>query len=220
MTSRISDGAKRAGDVAVSAVGLVLTAPLQMTLAVLVRRDLGTPVVFRQQRPGRGGIPFTLLKFRTMRAPSEGDGPSRADAAPDDEERLTGFGRWLRSTSLDELPSLWNVLVGDMSLVGPRPLLMEYLDLYTERQARRHEVRPGVTGLAQVSGRNHVDWADRLELDVVYVETRSLAVDLRILARTVRTVLSRQGVAQHGRATMEPFRGTAAAVSGERSGRT
>jgi lipopolysaccharide/colanic/teichoic acid biosynthesis glycosyltransferase len=158
---------------------------------------MGPPVLFRQVRPGRGGRLFTLRKFRTMRS---GSGP--------DEERLTSIGRWLRRTSLDELPELWNVVAGDMSLVGPRPLLVEYLDLYSPRQARRHDVRPGLTGLAQVEGRNLVDWDARLELDVRYVETRTLGLDLRILWRTIGLVLRREGISAEGEATMAPFRGS------------
>jgi lipopolysaccharide/colanic/teichoic acid biosynthesis glycosyltransferase len=154
-------------------------------------------VLFRQVRPGRHGELFTILKFRTMR-----DGPG-ADA-----ERLTSLGRWLRATSLDELPELWNVLRGDMSLVGPRPLLVEYLPLYSPRQSRRHEVRPGLTGLAQVAGRNLVDWEERFELDVEYVDTRSLALDLRIIGQTVAAVLRREGISGEGEATMSPFRGS------------
>ena len=158
---------------------------------------LGSPVLFRQTRPGLHGEPFELLKFRTMRT-----------GAGADVERLTRFGRLLRSTSLDELPELWNVVRGDMSIVGPRPLLMEYLALYSPRQARRHEVLPGLTGLAQVEGRNLVGWDERLELDVRYVETRSLALDLRIIGRTIGLVLRREGISGEGEATMAPFRGT------------
>ncbi len=196
------DVPKRAIDVVVSAVALVLTAPLQAVVAILVARDLGRPVLFRQVRPGKDGAPFTLVKFRSMRS-------APPDASPEqDAERLTPFGRLLRSTSLDELPSLWNILRGDMSLVGPRPLLMDYLPLYTPRQARRHEVRPGLTGLAQVRGRNTVAWDDRFELDVDYVERRSLRLDLTVIAETVRTVLRREGVSSDTSATMEPFRGS------------
>jgi lipopolysaccharide/colanic/teichoic acid biosynthesis glycosyltransferase len=157
-------------------------------------------VLFRQVRPGLAGQPFELVKFRTMRS---GTGS--------DAERLTSLGRFLRSTSLDELPELWNVLRGDMSLVGPRPLLVEYLDLYSPRQARRHEVRPGITGLAQVAGRNLVGWDERFELDVEYVERRSLGLDLRILWRTAVAVVRREGVTAEGEATMPPFRGSASA---------
>lgn len=188
---------KRAIDVIGSALGLAVALVPMAVIAVAVRFTMGSPVLFRQARPGRGGDLFEVTKFRTMRA---GDGS--------DAERLTRLGRWLRSTSLDELPELWNVLVGDMSLVGPRPLLVEYLDLYSDRQARRHEVRPGLTGLAQVAGRNLVDWDERLDLDVQYVEQRSLSLDLRILGRTVLAVLRREGISAEGEATMRPFRGS------------
>lgn len=198
---RVYDGVKRAVDVGVAAVALAVAAPVMAVVAVLVRRDLGSPVLFRQDRPGRNGEVFTLVKFRSMREPV---GPEDDDAA-----RLTRFGMTLRATSLDELPTLWNVLRGDMSLVGPRPLRTHYLPLYSPRQARRHEVRPGVTGLAQVSGRNTLDWEERLELDVRYVETRSPLVDLRILARTVGVVLSRSGTAPDAAAIMPDFTGTA-----------
>ncbi|MCK6210907.1 sugar transferase [Georgenia sp. EYE_87] len=200
--ARAYDGAKRAIDVGVAAVALAAAAPVMAVVAVLVRRDLGSPVLFRQDRPGRDGEIFTLVKFRSMR--DAAGGPEDDDAA-----RLTPFGEALRATSLDELPTLWNVLRGDMSLVGPRPLRTHYLPLYSPRQARRHEVRPGITGLAQVSGRNALDWGERLELDVRYVETRSLLLDLRILARTVAVVLSRSGTTPEGSAIMPSFTGSA-----------
>jgi lipopolysaccharide/colanic/teichoic acid biosynthesis glycosyltransferase len=190
---------KRVCDVLVAGVLLLLTAPIQALVAVLVHRRLGSPVLFRQPRPGKDGKVFELVKFRSMLAPD----PSRSLVS--DAERLTPFGTWLRSTSLDELPTLWNVLRGDMSLVGPRPLLVEYLDRYTVDQARRHEVRPGVTGLAQISGRNEIDWDERLLLDVQYVERRSLALDARILWGTVRMVLGRHGISAEGSATMPEF---------------
>ncbi|MEQ1788084.1 MAG: sugar transferase [Acidimicrobiales bacterium] len=189
--------AKRAFDVAVAAVALLLLAVPMAVIAVAVRLTMGAPVLFRQDRPGRHGVPFTLVKFRTMRG-----GPGS------DAERLTRLGRWLRATSLDEVPELWNVLRGDMSLVGPRPLLMEYLELYSPRQRRRHEVPPGITGLAQVAGRNLVDWDARFELDVTYVDTRSFGLDLRIIGRTVAAVLRREGISGDGEATMTPFRGS------------
>ena len=192
---------KRAVDMVGSAVGLALAAVPMAVIAVAVRATMGAPVLFRQVRPGRHGELFELVKFRTMRS---GDG--------DDAERLTRLGRWLRATSLDELPELWNVLRGDMSLVGPRPLLVEYLDLYSPEQARRHEVRPGLTGLAQVAGRNLLDWDERFALDVRYVEERSLALDLRILGRTVLAVLRREGISGGGgEATMAPFQGSRSA---------
>jgi lipopolysaccharide/colanic/teichoic acid biosynthesis glycosyltransferase len=189
--------AKRALDVVGATLGLLVACIPMAVIAVALRLSMGSPVLFRQERPGRHGVPFTILKFRTMRA---GDGP--------DAERLTGLGRRLRATSLDELPELWNVLRGDMSLVGPRPLLVEYLDLYTPRQARRHEVRPGLTGLAQVAGRNLVDWEARFDLDVQYVDTRTFALDLRIIGRTVASVLRREGISGEGEATMAPFTGS------------
>lgn len=193
------DVVKRAVDIAVSAAGLVVTAPLQLGVAALIRLRMGSPVLFRQRRPGKNGEIFDLVKFRTMLAPT-------ADRISD-EDRLTRLGRLLRSTSLDELPTLLNVFKGDMSLVGPRPLLVEYLEYYTPEQARRHEVRPGVTGLAQVSGRNNVDWDRRFALDVEYVDNRSLALDFRILRDTVGTVVNRRGISQQGHATMTPFTG-------------
>ncbi|WP_138733299.1 sugar transferase [Modestobacter excelsi] len=193
---------KRAIDVAASGVGLVVTAPVMAAVAIAVRRDLGSPVLFRQQRPGRDGRPFELVKFRTMRTL----GP--ADSVASDGERLTPFGRWLRSTSLDELPTLWNVLRGDMSLVGPRPLLMEYLDRYTPEQARRHEVRPGVTGLAQVRGRNLLDWDQKFAADVEYVDRLGPRLDLQVLVATLRTVLRREGISATDAPTMHLFTGS------------
>jgi lipopolysaccharide/colanic/teichoic acid biosynthesis glycosyltransferase len=194
------DVLKRGVDIAVSAVGLVISAPVQLVTAGVVLRAHGRPVLFRQPRPGRDGVVFELVKFRTMRHP---DATHVTDA-----DRLTSVGRFLRSTSLDELPTLWNVLKGDMSLIGPRPLLVEYLPRYSAEQARRHEVRPGVTGLAQVSGRNGVAWEDKFTLDVEYVDCRSLRLDLQILARTVRAVLRRQGISGDGEATMSVFMGS------------
>ena len=190
------DIVKRAVDVSVALVMLVVLAPLIAAIAIGVRVRLGSPILFRQERPGRCGVPFELIKFRTM-----------ADGAGTDAERLDAFGRFLRSTSLDELPVLVNVRRGEMSLVGPRPLLTEYLPLYNERQSRRHEIRPGLTGLAQVSGRNDLAWPERLELDVVYVETRSMALDLRIIVQTIWSVLARRGISAEGEATMAKFTG-------------
>lgn len=183
----------------ISAPAFVISLPLQAVIALAVRVSLGRPILFRQERPGRDGVVFELLKFRTMRTPEQAGG-QRTDA-----ERLTSFGVWLRRTSLDELPSLWNVLRGDMSLVGPRPLLVHYLPHYTRQQARRHEVRPGMTGLAQVNGRNATSWSRRLALDVEYVETRSLRLDLLILARTALPVILRRDIAADGEATMPMF---------------
>ena len=180
---------KRVLDV-VGAVGaLVVSSPIQLVAAVAVRRQMGSPVLFRQKRPGSGGRPFTLLKFRTMRLPERGE-----DSVASDSERLTPLGRFLRSSSVDELPEFWNVLRGDMSLVGPRPLLMEYLDRYTPEQSRRHEVRPGVTGLAQVLGRNETTWEERLRLDSMYIDRFSFMLDLKIIFRTITVVLAREGI--------------------------
>lgn len=188
--------AKRLFDLALTLPGLALLSPVLLLTALLVRVNLGPGVFFRQQRPGLHGKPFTILKFRTM---CQGPGT--------DAERLTPFGRWLRSTSLDELPELLNVLMGDMSLVGPRPLLMQYLPRYTKEQARRHETPPGITGWAQVHGRNAQSWEERLALDVWYVDNRSLALDVRILARTALAVLRREGISAPGEATMPEFMG-------------
>ena len=196
---------KRAFDIAASAIALVLLSPVLALVAVLVRILLGSPVLFRQKRPGLHERPFTLLKFRTMIATSD-----EAGRPLPDEARLTPFGRGLRSASLDELPELWNVLRGDMSLVGPRPLLMQYLERYTPRQARRHEVRPGLTGLAQVDGRNELSWSERFRLDVAYVDRLGLALDCTILLRTVMIVVSRRGISAEGFATMPEFMGEAA----------
>ncbi len=213
MTSQaISDALKRLTDVLVAAVGLAAALPLLLVVAVAVRLNLGAPVLFRQQRPGLHGRPFTLVKFRTMR-----DATDRHGRVLPDAERLTTFGRWLRASSLDELPELWNVLTGDMSLVGPRPLLMEYLPRYSPVQARRHEVRPGITGWAQVNGRNALGWAQRFELDVWYVDHRSSLLDLRILWLTVARVLGRDGINEPGQATATPFLGNSPLVaSGDR----
>ena len=196
--------AKRAFDVTVACVGIVVLSPLLAWIAWQVRRELGSPVFFRQARPGLGGRPFMLIKFRTMTNAHDAEGNPLSDA-----DRLTRLGRWLRSTSLDELPELWNVLRGDMSLVGPRPLLVQYLDRYTPEQARRHEVRPGITGWAQVRGRNAISWDEKLALDVWYVDNRNFWLDLRILLETVVKVARREGISAAGEATMPEFRGTA-----------
>jgi lipopolysaccharide/colanic/teichoic acid biosynthesis glycosyltransferase len=193
---------KRLFDAFAAAVGLILLLPLIMAVAVLVRVTLGRPVLFRQPRPGRHARPFVLLKFRTMRDVDEACG------LVSDEDRLTAVGRALRATSLDELPTLWNVLRGQMSLVGPRPLLERYLHRYTPMQARRHEVRPGITGLAQVRGRNALTWEEKLALDVWYVDHRCMSFDLRILAETVRVVLRREGISHDGVATAPEFMGS------------
>jgi sugar transferase EpsL len=193
---------KRVVDFLVASMGVLLLSPLFAVIALCVQLTMGSPVFFRQTRPGRGGRPFTLLKFRTMKVEQSGAG-----ALPDGE-RLTPLGRVLRRTSLDELPELINVVRGDMSLIGPRPLLMEYLPLYNPEQARRHEVRPGITGWAQVNGRNGIDWEEKFKLDLWYVEHRSFMLDLRILWMTVEGVISARGVSHPGHATMERFRGT------------
>lgn len=194
---------KRVFDITVAGTALALLAPLLVPLAALIRFKLGSPVLFRQIRPGLHGEPFQMVKFRTMR-----DAVDEAGKPLPDAERLTRFGRLLRSTSLDELPELWNVLKGDMSLVGPRPLLMEYLPLYSAEQRRRHEVRPGITGWAQVNGRNAISWDEKFRLDVWYVDNRSFLVDLRILALTVRKVFAREGISGQGEATMSRFTGS------------
>ena len=196
---------KRVIDVIVSALGLALLSPLLVALYARARREFGSPALFVQDRPGLHGRPFRLIKFRTMTNAVD----ARKNLLPD-TERLTPFGRWLRSTSLDELPELWNVLRGDMSLVGPRPLLMQYLDRYSRDQARRHEVRPGITGWAQVRGRNAISWEERLALDVWYVDNRSTWLDLKILALTVIKVLRREGISAEGEATMPEFMGSTA----------
>jgi lipopolysaccharide/colanic/teichoic acid biosynthesis glycosyltransferase len=206
MSGRAARAAKRAIDVAASAAGLVAVSPVLAAAGLAIRKNLGSPVLFRQERPGLHGRPFTLYKFRTMRAPRPGE-----DSTTSDRERLTPLGEILRRTSIDELPTLWNVLRGDMSLVGPRPLLMEYLDRYTPEQARRHDVKPGITGWAQVNGRNALTWERKFELDVWYVDSWSLFVDLRILAMTVAKVMRREGISHAGEATMAAFMGTPAA---------
>ncbi len=194
---------KRLADSGMAAVALVLLWPVLLALTVLVRIQHGSPILFRQTRPGLHGRPFQLIKFRTMRDAFDAQGRPLPDA-----ERLTRLGRWLRATSLDELPELWNVLRGDMSLVGPRPLLMEYLPLYSAEQARRHEVKPGITGWAQVNGRNSLSWEEKFELDVWYVEHRSFWLDLKIIALTMKKVLLREGISAQGEATMPEFKGT------------
>lgn len=194
---------KRIVDIVVAGVLLVLLSPVMALVALMVRRRLGSPVLFSQQRPGLHGRPFLMLKFRTMRDARDEDGRLLPDA-----RRLTAFGRFLRSTSLDELPGLWNVLKGQMSLVGPRPLLMEYLPLYSPEQARRHEVRPGITGWAQVNGRNALSWEEKFALDVWYVDNRSFWLDLKIIGLTMVKVLRRTGISAEGEATMPRFTGT------------
>lgn len=182
---------------------LLLLCPLMLAIALVVRLRLGGPVLFFQQRPGLHGRPFQLVKFRTMIQLLDGDG-----ALLPDDQRLTPFGQWLRRSSLDELPELLNILRGEMVFVGPRPLLMEYLPLYSQEQARRHLVKPGLTGWAQVQGRNTLSWEDKFRLDVWYVDHRSLVLDLRILLITVLTVIRRDGISAVGEATMKPFAGS------------
>jgi len=199
----IQIAAKRLFDVIGASLALVLLSPLIAAVAAIVRIQIGSPIFFRQLRPGRNSEPFEMIKFRTMTDERAPDG----ELLPD-EERMVDAGRRFRRWSLDELPELVNVLAGDMSLVGPRPLLMEYLQRYTSEQARRHEVRPGVTGLAQVSGRNDLPWGSRFELDVWYVDNWSMWMDLKILGRTVGQVLTGRGISEQGSATMTPFDGS------------
>ena len=205
----IPKAAKRLFDVVGASLALVALSPIIAVVAAIVRTRIGSPVFFRQIRPGRNGDPFRIIKFRTMTDERTPDGVSLSD-----EERLVEAGRRLRRWSLDELPELLNVVAGDMSLVGPRPLLMEYLPRYTAEQARRHEVRPGVTGLAQVSGRNDLPWEDRFDLDVWYVDNWSIWLDVKILVTTVGRVFTGRGVSEQGSATMTPFEGS----SEERNG--
>ena len=193
---------KRLFDIIASTIGLLLLAPVIAAVAFQIRRKLGSPVLFRQVRPGNAGKPFEMVKFRTMSDATDKDGNPLPDS-----ERMSPFGAFLRSTSLDELPELWNVLKGDMSLVGPRPLLMEYLPLYSKEQYRRHDVRPGVTGWAQLNGRNAISWEDKFKLDVWYVENRSLWLDLKIIYTTIKKVLVRDGISAEGEATMSKFTG-------------
>ena len=193
---------KRAFDIAASTSALVVLSPVLAITAYKVKKELGSPVLFRQTRPGLHGKPFEMIKFRTMKDVTDEEG----NALPD-SERLTDFGKKLRASSLDELPELWNVLKGDMSLVGPRPLLMEYLPLYNAEQAKRHNVRPGVTGYAQVNGRNSLSWEDKFKLDTWYVEHQSFLLDMKILLKTVKKVLIKDGINEAGEATMSKFMG-------------
>ncbi|MNF93554.1 putative sugar transferase EpsL [compost metagenome] len=193
---------KRLFDIAASAFGLLLLAPVIAIVAWQIRRKLGSPVLFRQLRPGLNGKPFAMIKFRTMR-----DAVDAAGNPLPDSERMTPFGSFLRSSSLDELPELWNVLKGDMSLVGPRPLLMEYLPLYSSEQYRRHEARPGVTGWAQINGRNALSWDEKFKLDIWYVDNRSFWLDLKIILLTIKKVVVRDGISADGEATMAKFTG-------------
>jgi sugar transferase EpsL len=196
---------KRLLDLAVASGGLVVGGPLIGLIALAVRSRVGTPILFRQRRPGLNGAPFEMLKFRTMANSLGPDGQLLSDA-----ERLMPFGRWLRATSLDELPELWNVLVGEMSLVGPRPLLMEYLPRYSSEQSRRHQVKPGITGWAQINGRNALSWDEKFALDCWYVDNWSNGLDLRILLKTLTAVVRRDGISHDGDATMPKFTGARA----------
>lgn len=202
---------KRIADIVGAGVGLILFFPVIVVCAVLVARSMGRPVLFRQQRPGKGGRPFGMVKFRTMSDARDADGRLLPDG-----ERLTRVGRFLRSTSLDELPELWNVLVGDMSLVGPRPLLMSYLDRYTSEQARRHDVKPGVTGWAQINGRNAISWDEKFALDNWYVERQSLLLDLKIIYLTLLQVVRRKDINFGSEATMPEFLGSKAVEGKEK----
>ena len=193
---------KRLVDVVVAALALCILSPVLLVIAILVRANMGSPILFRHTRPGLEGRPFEMLKFRSMRSETAKDGTVLPDA-----RRLTSLGKALRAASLDELPQLWNVLKGDMSLVGPRPLFMHYLDLYTSEQARRHAVRPGVTGLAQVKGRNALTWEEKFAFDTWYVDNRTLWLDITILLLTVRRVIGREGISASGEATMPQFLG-------------
>lgn len=193
---------KRIFDIVFSFLGLIVFFPALVILSVMIRLKLGSPIFFTQVRPGLGGKPFKMVKFRTMRDAVDNDGIPLPDG-----ERMTAFGSMLRSTSLDELPELWNVLKGEMSLVGPRPLLMQYLPLYSVEQNRRHEVRPGVTGWAQINGRNSVSWDEKFKLDTWYVDNQSILLDIKIIILTVKKVLVRDGISQENNATMAPFMG-------------
>lgn len=194
---------KRMFDVVAASLGLLLLSPIIAIVAYMIRRRLGSPVLFRQVRPGMNGEPFEMVKFRTMRDAVDAQGNVLPDA-----ERMTPFGSFLRASSLDELPELWNVLKGDMSLVGPRPLLMEYLPLYSAEQYRRHDVRPGVTGWAQINGRNALSWEEKFKLDVWYVDNRSFWLDLRIIFLTIKKVIVRDGISAQGEVTMSKFTGS------------
>ena len=194
---------KRTFDIILSSFILLVLSPVLIVLCIILLLTIGPPVLFAQSRPGLNGRPFNFYKFRTMTGKKDKNGNLLPDS-----KRLTSFGRFLRKTSLDELPSLWNVLKGDMSLVGPRPLLMEYLERYSPEQARRHEVKPGITGWAQVNGRNAISWEEKFKLDVWYVDNQSLRMDFKILFMTIWKVLRGEGISQEGCATMTPFKGT------------
>lgn len=199
---------KRLLDIAAATTALVILSPLYAITAYKVKKNLGSPVLFRQMRPGLYGKPFEMIKFRTMKDVTDSDG-----AFLEDDERLTSFGKALRNSSLDELPELWNVFKGDMSLVGPRPLLMEYLPLYSNEQARRHHVRPGITGYAQINGRNAIGWDEKFALDTWYVDNQSLWLDIKILFKTVKKVISKDDISADGQATMSKFTGNSVDTS-------
>jgi lipopolysaccharide/colanic/teichoic acid biosynthesis glycosyltransferase len=194
---------KRVFDILMSSIGLIFFLPVIIVVALAVYKKMGTPIIFRQVRPGKGGKPFEMYKFRSMRNVADQKGNLLEDA-----ERLTPFGAFIRSTSLDEIPGLWNVLKGDMSIVGPRPLLMEYLPLYSDEQRRRHEILPGITGWAQVNGRNCITWDEKFALDVWYVDNQSLWVDMKIVCLTVKSVVLRDGISASNEATMPKFKGS------------
>lgn len=194
---------KRVLDIVIASSALVLLSPVYALVAYKVRKNLGSPVLFRQVRPGLHGKPFEMIKFRTMKDALDADGNPLPDS-----ERLTPFGKMLRATSLDEMPELWNVIKGDMSIVGPRPLLMEYLPLYNTEQAKRHNVRPGITGYAQVNGRNAISWEKKFELDTWYVENQSLWLDFKIMLKTIKKVIAKDDISAEGEATMSKFTGT------------
>ena len=194
---------KRLLDIIIASIALILLSPLYAFVAYKVKKNLGSPVLFRQVRPGLNGKPFEMIKFRTMK-----DAVDVAGNPLPDSERLTPFGKMLRSTSLDEMPELWNVIKGDMSVVGPRPLLMEYLPLYNEEQAKRHDVRPGMTGHAQVNGRNAISWEEKFKLDTWYVENQSTVLDFKIMLKTVQKVIAKDDISAEGEATMTKFTGS------------
>ena len=199
----MSDGIKRLVDLSAAGIGMVVVSPVMAAAAAAVALTMGRPIFFRQRRPGRNGEPFVLIKFRTMRPPRAGE-----ESIGNDEGRITKVGKILRAASIDELPTLLNVLRGDMSLVGPRPLLMRYLDRYSEEQFRRHEVRPGITGWAQINGRNALEWDEKFALDLWYVDHHNLWVDLKILLLTLVKVFRREGISQDGHVTMPEFMGS------------
>ena len=193
---------KRMMDICGSLIGIIILSPVYLIVAILVHRNLGSPIIFRQKRPGKNGQVFEMMKFRSMLDKTDKNG----EVLPD-EKRLTSFGMKLRSTSLDELPELFNVLKGDMSLVGPRPLLVEYLKLYSKEQNKRHNMKPGITGLAQINGRNSISWSEKLKYDVEYVDNFNILLDIKILFITIYKVIKREGISQEGNATMESFTG-------------